>query len=510
MNFQEFCRDVVGEEISDAWATFYKVIEGEPLTDEEAVLYCASTGRSEYVPRIGGYQEASGICGRRSEKTQTGVKFLLWKIAYAGYERQFRPSFFKRLGRHARLLRVPLILQDTRVARDVLRTAESLALGSPLLSKEVAESYRSELVFKNGIALTTFPATKASVRGLACPAGLLDEIAFVSIEGASDVELVRQMRPSMIQFGATRRLIKLSTPWQSAGVLFQEYSERLERDDLLVWQASTETMTPRIPREDLERERLADPVYFAREYLAQFTSDLEMFIPAVDVEAAVGGWRELAPAKGNYYVASLDASGLTGGDRFCFGIAHSEKAGTLVDLLRGWTREQVPQVCDEIAVLCRAYDILNITADQYSFSFLAELMRQRGIGLEQLSFTARSKAEIYFDLKTFLAQGAFRLPQHTEMVRELRALESVRLSGGSYRIGAPRGQHDDYVTVLALLANKVKRSVRQPWSEYLTVEQSPNVPQNASQPSPYRGTTGSAFENLDASGYGPERWWARL
>jgi hypothetical protein len=123
-DFEHFCADVIGEPISFGWNVFYRVVEGLPLTAEQAALYCASTGRPEYVPRIAGFQEATGICGRRSEKTQTCIKFLLWKIAYGGYEKQFRPSWFARLGRHTRLLRIPLILQDTRVARDVLRTAE--------------------------------------------------------------------------------------------------------------------------------------------------------------------------------------------------------------------------------------------------------------------------------------------------------------------------------------------------------------------------------------------------
>jgi len=181
---------------------------------------------------------------------------------------------------------------------------------------------------------------------------------------------------------------------------------------------------------------------------------------------------------------------LTGGDKFTFGIAHSDESSAAVALLRGWRRAPVPQVCDEIAALCRAYGVRTIVADQYSFSFLAELMRQREIELEQLPFTARSKVEIFFDLKNCLAQGTFRVPEHPEALRELRALESVRLSGGAYRIGAPRGQHDDYVTTLALLAHKVKQaqSRGEPWCETLTLTN----------------------EELAPTDSGPERWWHEL
>lgn len=153
----------------------------------------------------------------------------------------------------------------------------------------------------------------------------------------------------------------------------------------------------------------------------------------------------------------MDASGLTGGDAFTFGIGHID--GSAVDVLRGWRRAAVPEVCDEIASLCCACRVREIVADQYSFSFLAELMRQREIALEQLAFSARSKPELYFDMKNALSQGQIRLPNHPEMAKELRSLESLRTSGGNYRVGAPRGMHDDYVTVLALLANKIERGV---------------------------------------------------
>ena len=511
LNFERFCADIIGEPISPAWVTFYKVVEGESLTPEQAQLYCASTGRTEYVPRPGGYQESTGICGRRSEKTQTCLKYLLWKVMYGGYERQFRLSWFARLGRHTRLLRIPLILQDTRVARDVLRTAESLALGSPLLSQEIAESYRSELIFKNGLALTTFPATKASVRSLACPCALLDELCFVQIEGADDKELVRQLRPSMIEFGPTRRLIKLSTPWQRSGIVYEEYTQRLERSDLLVWQASTATMSPRISVADLERERISDPSYFTREYEALFTADRECFIPFNDTLAAVQSWRELAPVDGPYYIAALDASSVTGGDRFTFGIAHSGGDGHFVDVLRGWQKATVGEVCDEIAHLSKAYRIEKVIADQFGFAFLAELLRYRGVELAQLAFTARSKPEIFFALKSALSTGKFQLPNHPEAIRELRALESTRLSGGNYRICAPGKLHDDYATTLALLAYKISDSApRQPWSSYLVAgEPKTALDQNAPWPSPYR-VTNDRWANLGPNDCGPERWWHRI
>jgi hypothetical protein len=84
-DFAAFCADVLGEPISPAWVTFYRAIEGLPLDADQQALFCAATGRSSYEPRV--YPEATGLIGRRGEKTSTALKFLIWKSQYAGWEK---------------------------------------------------------------------------------------------------------------------------------------------------------------------------------------------------------------------------------------------------------------------------------------------------------------------------------------------------------------------------------------------------------------------------------------
>src|SRR5208282_2586245 len=168
------------------------------------------------------------------------------------------------------------------------------------------------------------------------------------------------------------------------------------------------------------------------------------------------------------YVAALDASSLSGKDRFVLGIAHPAvrgraETGPAFDLLRGWSRAPVSEVCDEVAVIAKTYGIRTVVADQYSFPFLRELLSARGIELRQLAFTARSKPEVFIDLKTALAQGRVQLLDHPESLRELRMLESRRTSGGRYSIAAPRGSHDDFACVVALLTHLSKADTDTGW-----------------------------------------------
>jgi len=457
--FETFCSDpqLIGEPISPQWATFYKAVEGLPLDADETETFRACTGRETYEPRA--YTEATAICGRRSEKTSSAVKYGLWKSLFGGFESRVR---------HGELLRVPVVCQDMRIAKDVLRTVRTFLRNSPVLVNEIDEDLATEIRLRNGLSFTSYPCTVSAPRGLSCPIAICDELAFWQIEtGANpDIEILRALRPAMILFGQERRLLKISTPWQRAGVLYDEFSQRGEKRDLLVWQASTEYMSPRVSHTDLEKERASDPSYFAREFDALFTDDTEAFLPSGDIDLAVrSGVREIpcSPALKGSYIAAIDASGLSGRDRFTFGISHravrgNAGEGIAFDVLRGWQRQAVGIVCDEIAALLKAYGLRSVIADQFGFSFLRELLSQRGVEVVQLPFTSRSKPEVFLDLKLALSQGRLQLLDHPESLRELRMLESRRTSGGSFSISAPRGAHDDFATVVALLAHRAKQA----------------------------------------------------
>ena len=331
ISLDDFCADpqLIGEPLGKAWNTFFRAVEGLTLDEEGQQLFCQCTGRDVYEPRV--YSESLVVAGRRSEKTSSFLKYLLWKIV---------TSSFAEKG-----LRVPIIAQDMRVGNQIKSTAESfVSRPNSIISRSVAEVLANEIAFKNGISLTCYPASKSSVRGLSVPYCFLDELAFVEIEGASQVELVRQVKPSMIRFGEERRLCKATTPWRSTDHVAEEFSRRSEYSGKLVWQAASWIMTDRISQSLLDEERRNDPAYFAREYEALFTTDSESFLPLGDINAAViAGRSELPPSqhlKGSY-IAAIDASSLTGRDRFVFGIAHravrgsSGGVGPALDLLKG-------------------------------------------------------------------------------------------------------------------------------------------------------------------------------
>ena len=452
VDFETFCSDsqLLDEPISKPWAVTFKALDGLPLTHDELPIWRQLTGLDAYQPRQ--RHQLCAMKGRRAQGTKTGLKYLLHSAHTINFQ-QYAP-------RGERLF-VPIILQNRDIAREVMTTLAGFYSRSSVLAAEVLEIYRTEVALRNGIVFSVATCSYRAPRGFSAPLGMCDELGIWRQTGSDvDREVIRSLTPAQVQF-PNRKLILLGTPWVRAGVLFERWERRFENNDCLFVHAPTPLMNPLIPAEELEKERTADPQNYAREFEATWSTELDQFLPDTDIVAATYDWRELPPSEALPYAAALDASGLSGGDRFTFGVAHGGEGGVVVDLLRGWRRAAVPQVCDEIAGLCKLYRVRKVVADQYSFVFLSELMRQRDVGLEQLAFTARSKPELYFDLKNALAQGRLQLPDHPEALRELRALESLRTTGGNYKIGAPRGQHDDFVTVLALLANRLKRTSAQ-------------------------------------------------
>jgi hypothetical protein len=142
--------------------------------------------------------------------------------------------------------------------------------------------------------------------------------------------------------------------------------------------------------------------------------------------------------------------------------ADSQHPTVEIDLLRGWSRSGVGEVCDEIAAILKSYGLTSVVGDQFGYAFLRELLATRKITVTQKAFTARSKPEILLNLKLALSQARIGLLDHPESLRELRMLESRRTSGGNYSIAAPRGQHDDYAIVISLLAFEMKDSNSSP------------------------------------------------
>ncbi|MBI4584186.1 MAG: hypothetical protein HY717_09220 [Planctomycetes bacterium] len=458
----EFVKDpnLLGLEISPAQEVLLRSIYGLPLEGEAQLqLFRECTGRAEYHPPIGGWGEATVIAGARSGKdSRIAAPVVLFEALFGAHERH--------LGKGERAV-IPLVAQDARATRIAFDYIKGYLLGSQLLAAQVADIRSLEIELTNGASIFCFPCSLKSLRGWTIPVGIMDEVSFYRLEwqADSDVEVQASIRRGMIGFPATR-LVKISTPYMKAGVIYEDFRSFFGRDsaDILVWKAASTLMNPSLSAERLEREKRLDPMRYAREYLGEFSDDIAAFLPADWIEGAlVPGRFELPPRPGVPYIAAVDPSG-GGADAFTLAVVHTEltDGGLLVvqDAMKGWSRQgsqnvDLEGIVKEIARIVKNYGLSSVIGDRYAGGWVRERFRAEGLHYEESPI---DKSAAYLETEPLFAQGRIQVLDHSSLIRELRNLERRPRPGGKTIVDHPRGGHDDHSNVLALAAARASKA----------------------------------------------------
>jgi hypothetical protein len=399
------------------------------------------------------------VAGARSGKdSRIAAPAILYEALWGGHAERLHK------GERGVLALVASDRDQTKVAFTYCR---DYLLESPYLRTMVAgEPLRDEIVLTNGLRIVTFPCSQKSLRAWSIPVGVLDELAFFRFEGGmnSDVEVQASIRRGMIAFGDRTLLLKISTPYMRDGVLYDDFQRAWGKDDpdSLVWRASTESMNPSIKAERLAREKRLDPSRYAREYLAEWTDDLETFLPTPLVEAAVmRGRTGIPPTPRMAAIAAVDPSG-GGSDAFTSTICIPEldpETGriTVVQVhLNGWRRERdrhidLEAVVQEMAGVMLQYGCSQVIGDRYSAQWVRQAFQRHGI----VYVEAPEKAQAYLGIEPLFSSGRIKILDHPQQTRELTLLEKRPRIGGKPLIDHPKGGNDDFANVLALAANAV-------------------------------------------------------
>ena len=112
-------------------------------------------------------------------------------------------------------------------------------------------------------------ASFRSVRGYTVVAAILDEVAFYRSEESAnpDHELVNALRPAMATLPAAL-LLAISSPYARRGVLWHAYRcHHGQEGDVLVWQAPSRVMNPRVPEALVAQALAEDEAATRAEYL---------------------------------------------------------------------------------------------------------------------------------------------------------------------------------------------------------------------------------------------------
>jgi hypothetical protein len=278
-------------------------------------------------------------------------------------------------------------------------------------------------------------------------AAILDELAFWFSDGANpDAEVVSALRPGLGTLGG--RLIGLSSPYARRGVLWETYRQHYGKDGpILVAQAPTTAMNPTFPQQIIDQALANDGPRARAEYLAEFRTDVETFVPREVVEACIEpGCRELGPISGNSYFAFVDPSGGSS-DSMTLAIAHNEDGVGVLDAVRERRPPFSPAaVVEEFSELLRSYRLGSVMGDRYAGEWPRERFREHGV---HYRVADKTKSGYYSAVLPILNSGKAQLLDNDRLVNQLILLERRVSRGGKDSIDHPPKGHDDVANAVA-------------------------------------------------------------
>lgn len=421
-----------------AWRALFAGFDGLTLDSTERKHWQALTGCTSAPTERG--DELYLVVGRRGGKTNTAALRAVYDAAFTDYTDRLAPG---------EVATVMVLAADRKQARSCFRYISGLLHANPMLERMIVREDKESIELSNRTAIEVHTASFRAVRGYTVACCIADEVAFWRSEDSAnpDFEIINAIRPAMATLDG--RLIVLSSPYAKRGVLWDAYRRYYGKaGPIVVAKAPSRTMNPALPQRVIDQAMERDPAAARAEYLAEFRTDVETFLPREVVDAAVRPKPlELAFDRRNRYQAFADPAG-GGADEYCLAIGHQEGERMVVDVVRA--RRGVPaEITADYAKLVKDYSVHTITADKYAGSWPADEFARHGVNCEPSN---KSKSQIYADALAAFNSGRVEIPSDDRLINQLISLERRTARGGRDSIDHPPGGHDDRANVVAGLA----------------------------------------------------------
>lgn len=422
----------------DAWRAYLAALFGLPMTDEQAAIYRAHTGR-EALPDSPS-DESWLVVGRRGGKSFNMALVAVFLGAFREYRQHLQP------GERATVM---VIAADRRQARVILRYVRGLLHNVPMLAQMVERETTEAFDLSNGVTIEVGTASFRTTRGYTYAAVLADEIAFWRTDDAAepDYAILDAIRPGMASIPGAM-LICASSPYARRGALWDAYKRHWGKDGSpLVWKAATREMNPRIDQAVIDRAMERDVASASAEFGAEFRRDIEAFVSLEVVEGCIDpGVRERPRSHAFRYVAFVDPSGGSN-DAMTLAISHGQGDTAVLDCLRERRPPFSPEnVVQEFAAVIRSYGLSEVTGDRYAGEWPREQFRKCGIAYR---IAEKPRSDLYRDLLPGLNSGKVGLLDNPVLTTQLVGLERRVSRAGRESIDHPPGGHDDLANAAA-------------------------------------------------------------
>jgi len=418
-------------------------IMGEPLTDDEAVLFRRLTGGRE--PPAEPIHEGVFIIGRRGGKDRAASVLSAYLAALTDW------SEVLAAGERGVVVCIGPDQRQAKITRDYV---EGVFDQSPLLRDVVENKTADTIELDNGTLIEVRAASFRRLRGVTAIAVIATEAAFWHSEETStntDTEILNAVRPALATTGGP--LILISSPYAKQGEVFEAHKRHYGPGGdplILVAQGASRDFNPTLSAKFVQRALDRDPEAARAEYLGEFRDDISAFISAEAIAACVAdGVIERLPVGGCEYVGFVDAAGGSGTDSFTAAVAHRDRftGNAVLDAVREHRPPFSPAFAvEELAGFFKAYGIASITGDRWGGEFPREMFFQHGLAYV---IAPLPKSDLYREMIGPLNSRAVDLLDHARLLAQLRGLERRVARGGRDSIDHAPGGHDDLANCAA-------------------------------------------------------------
>jgi hypothetical protein len=423
-----------------AWRAFLCALFALPMSDTEADIFRACTGRAESPDKP--FNEAWLVCGRRAGKSFTLAVIAVFLACF----REWRPHLAP--GERATIM---VIATDRKQARVIFGYIRGLLTGVPMLSRLIVREAAEVIELRNGVTIEIHVASYRTTRGYTLAAVLCDELAFWRSDDSAepDYQILDALRPGLGTLPGAM-LLCASSPYAQNGALYDAYRRYYGKDDapILVWRAPTRTMNPTFPQQTIDAALERDPASAASEYLAEFRTDVQAFISREAVEQCIArGVFERAPIENVRYMAFVDPSGGSS-DSMTLAIGHRERKDMFV--LDGVRERRSPfspeAVVAEFVAMLKRYRIGAVRGDRYAGEWPREQFKK--LGVEYYS-ADKPKSDLYLTALPTIMSGKADLLDNQHLISQFCGLERRTGRGGRDSIDHRPGAHDDLANAVA-------------------------------------------------------------
>lgn len=421
----------------ERWLSILRAAFALPMSSDDRETFAAVAGDRDPPSRR--VDELWAVVGRRGGKTRTAAAIAAYIGAIEKHDLAPGEVGFV-------LLLAPSKAQGAIAFGYILAFLQQ----SPVLRNLIEGTTQTEIRLKNRVVIGVHASSFRTVRGRTLLAVIGDEMAFWRSEESAtpDLEVYRAVLPALV--AANGMFIGISTGYRKVGLMFTKHRDfhGVNDDSILVIQAGTSTLNPTMDARKIARAMAADPESAASEWEGGFRNDISGYLDDETIEAAVDRSRpeELPPQRSIQYRAFCDASGGRK-DSFTLAIGHLEGEKVVLDVVRGVKPPFDPaNVIAEYAALLKEYRCVKVRGDNYSAEWVASAWRQAGITYEKSEI---AKSGLYVETLPLWMRGLISIPDHSNLLRELRLLERRTSRVGKDIVDHGRAGSDDYANAVA-------------------------------------------------------------